>query len=39
LRKVCNVKEILKLKLKRRKIQIKLNGSKWNLERWVLDAR
>ncbi len=39
LRKVYNIKYRFKLKLRRRKIQIELNGSRWNLERWVLVVR
>jgi hypothetical protein len=39
LRKVCNIRDIFQLKLKRRKIGIKLTRLKWNLERWVLIAR
>jgi hypothetical protein len=35
LRRVCNIKDRFKLKLKRRKIQIKFSGSRWNLEKWV----
>jgi hypothetical protein len=33
-RRVYNIKNNFKLKLKRRKMQVELNGSRWNLERW-----
>jgi hypothetical protein len=33
LRRVCKIKDKFHIKLKRRKIQIKLNGLRWYLER------
>jgi hypothetical protein len=36
LRRVCKIRDNFHIKLKRRKIQIELNGLRWNLERWVL---
>ncbi len=38
LRKVCKIQYIFFIKLRKRKIQIKLSGLRWNLERWVLDV-
>ncbi len=37
-RKVYNIKDKFQLKLRRRKIQIEFNESKWKLERWVFAA-
>ncbi len=38
LRKVCKIQYIFLIKLRKRKRKIKLNGLRWNLERWVLDV-
>jgi hypothetical protein len=39
LKRVCKIKDKFQLKLRKRKIQRKLNGLRWNLERWVFAAR